>query len=286
MSEAKDKRMGGSVVTENKRLLSGDGTTLENARSELLGVLKKYRVVVHLSWDNIKVRYARSVIGPFWLVLATAISALGLGYIWSTLFHQDKGTFIPALCVGLIIWQFISSCILEASNCYIENAAIIKNTVNPVLMFPLITIIRNLLIFCHNLVIIAVVFLIYPPDINYHTLLLIPGIILVIGNLIWMVGILGFLGARYRDIAPAITSMMTIMFFLSPVMYKPDQLGLKAYLMWLNPFTYLISLIRDPLTGHSSPWFSYVISTTALLVGYVAFALIIEKYRYKLPYWL
>lgn len=259
---------------------------LETTKSELLEVLKRYRVVVNLSWDNIKVRYARSVIGPFWLVLATAISALGLGYIWSTLFNQDKEIFIPALCVGLIIWQFISTCILEAPNCYVENTAIIKNTVNSILIFPLITIIRNLIIFVHNFIIVAIIFLIYPPDINYHTLLLIPGIILVIGNLIWMVGILGFLGARYRDIAPAITSMMTIVFFLSPVIYKPDQLGLKAYLMWLNPFTYLISLIRDPLTGHSSPLFSYAISTTALLVGYFAFALMIEKYKYKLPYWL
>ncbi|WP_175404685.1 ABC transporter permease [Endozoicomonas atrinae] len=239
-----------------------------------------------LSWDNIKVRYARSVIGPFWLVLATAISALGLGYVWSILFNQDKETFIPALCIGLIIWQFLSSCIQEAPNCYIENAPIIKNTVNSVLIFPLITIIRNLIILGHNFSIIIIVFLIYPPKINYNSILIIPGIILVIGNLIWIVGILGFLGARYRDLPPAIASMITILFFLSPVIYKPDQLGLKAYIMWLNPFTYMISLIRDPLTGHSSPLFFYAVSTTALLVGYFAMAIMIEKYRYKLPYWL
>ncbi len=239
-----------------------------------------------LSWDNIKVRYARSVIGPFWLVLTTAISALGLGYVWSILFNQDKETFIPALCIGLIIWQFLSSCILEAPNCFIENTPIIRNTPNTVLIFPLVTIIRNIIILGHNLIIIFIVFLIYPPIFNHKTLLIIPGVILVIGNLVWIVGILGFLGARYRDLSPAISSMITILFFLSPVIYKPDQLGFKSYIMWLNPFTYLISLIRDPLTGQASPAFAYIVTTASLLIGYSVMTIMIEKYRYRLLYWL
>ena len=80
---------------------------------------------------------------------------------------------------------------------------------------------------------------------------------LVLGNLVFLVLILAFLGSRYRDIAPAITSVMTIVFFLSPVMYKPSQLGVKENLMWLNPFSHLITLIRDPITGLSPELFVY-----------------------------
>ena len=286
------KSMGGSVVYTLfpnfilKPNQAEPNSMIENTKSELLETFKKKSLIISLSWDDIKVRYARSVIGPFWLVLTTAISALGLGYVWSILFNQDKETFIPALCIGLVIWQFLSSCILEASNCFIINAPIIRNTLNPILIFPLVTIIRNLIILGHNFIIILIVFFIYPPTINYKTLLLIPGLILVLGNLIWIVAILGFLGARYRDLSPAISSMMTILFFLSPVIYKPDQLGIKEIILWFNPFTYFISLIRDPLSGNSCPSFAYIVMSCSLLLGLILMMLIFEKYRHHLVYWL
>ncbi|WP_448216407.1 ABC transporter permease [Endozoicomonas sp. 2B-B] len=258
----------------------------KNSYYELSETYRKKNLVINLAWDDIKVRYARSVIGPFWLVMTTAISALGLGYVWSILFNQNKETFIPTLCIGLVNWQFLSSCILETPNCFIINAPIIRNTINPILIYPLVAIIRNLIILAHNFLILFVVFYLYPPNLNYNTLLIIPGLVLVIGNLTWISVILGFLGARYRDLSPAISSMMTILFFLSPVIYKPEQLGIKELVIWLNPFTYFICAIRDPLTGHACPFFSYVVMTSTLLVGFIITVIMIDKYRYRIPFWL
>lgn len=257
-----------------------------NIRMELSETLNNFPIVAALSWDEIRVRYIRSILGPFWMVLTTAISIMGLGYIWSILFHQDRTTFIPALCVGLVIWQFISNCVLEATNCFVANRNLLLNTLNPILIFPLNTIGKNLIIFAHNFLIIVIVFLIYPPAINLNTLLIIPGFILVVLNLIWIIFVLGILGTRYRDLPPAIASFMTIFFFLSPVIYKPEQLGLKAKLLWLNPFTYMISLIRDPLTGSASPWFAYLVACLALIIGWSMLGYLLKNYRYRLLYWL
>lgn len=258
----------------------------DDAIKELCETYRKRILIVNLAWDDIKVRYARSIIGPFWLVMTTAISAVGLGYIWSVLFNQNKETFIPSLCIGLVIWQFLSTCVLESPNCLIANSPIIRNTTNPIIIYPLTIIIRNLIILLHNFLIIVVIFIIFPPSISYKTLLIIPSLILVIGNLFWISVILGFLGARYRDLSPALTSIMTIIFFLSPVIYKPEQLGLKAKIIWLNPFTYFISLIRDPLTGNASPLFCYIVMIAILILGLVAMTGTIEKYRHRVPYWL
>lgn len=259
---------------------------LNNAYNEVYETYIKKTLIINLAWDDIKIRYARSVIGPFWLVMTTAISALGLGYVWSILFNQNKETFIPSLCVGLVIWQFLSACVLESPNCLIANTLIVRNTNNPIIIYPLAMIIRNLIILLHNFLILIVTFIIYPPLINYKTLLIIPGTALVIGNLIWISIILGILGTRYRDLSPAISSIMTIVFFLSPVIYKPEQLGFKAVIMWLNPFTYLISAIRDPLTGYASPWFCYVVMIATLILGTITTTLMVEKYRHRIPYWL
>lgn len=256
------------------------------ARREFVLSLSKLHLILALSWGEIKVRYARSVIGPFWLVLATAISALGLGYVWSIIFNQDKATFIPSLCIGLIIWQFLSSCVLEAPNCFIANSSILKNTLNPLLIFPAIMMLKNFIIFAHNFVIILFVFLMYTPDINVNTLLIVPGLLLVIANLLCIIFILAILGARFRDLSPALNSFMTIVFFLTPVIYRPEKLGIKQYLVWLNPFTYLISLIRDPLTGIASPFFVYVVTTISLIVGILVVVRLLQKYRFRVVYWL
>ncbi len=255
-------------------------------KSEFSLVYKKLPLVFLIAWDEIKVRYVRSVLGPFWLVLTTAISALGLGYVWSILFNQDRETFIPALCIGLVIWQFLSSCILDASNCFITYSGIIKNNVTPILVFPAVIVTRNFFIFMHNAIIIVFVLLIYPPNISLNMLMLIPGLLLVMLNLILVVAIIAFLSARYRDLIPAIASLMTILFFLSPVIYKPDQLGVKAYLMQFNPFTHLISLIRDPLTGNLSQPITYLLMSLSLLISAGVVSFLVSRCRYRLVFWL
>jgi ABC-type polysaccharide/polyol phosphate export permease len=247
---------------------------------------KNLPLLLALSWDEIKIRYVRSIIGPFWLVLATGISALGLSYIWSILFHQDRTTFIPALCIGLVIFQFLSACVTEAPNCFTQYSSIIKNASYPLILFPAAIVIKNFVIFLHNLVIVVVVLLIYPPPISLKMAFIFPGLLLVLFCLVCATILLAFLGARYRDVGPAVSSLMTIVFFLSPVIYKPDQLGVKERLMWLNPFSYLIALIRDPLTGYATPLFVYATMLVTLLIGLYLCYFLISRYSHRLVFWL
>ena len=243
-------------------------------------------LLLEFSWGEIKARYARSILGPFWLVLTTAISALGLSYIWSILFNQDKETFIPSLTIGLVIWQFISTCINEAPYCFNTYSSIIRNYSYPIIMFPSALVFKNFFVFLHNFLIVMLVLMIYPPDISLNFLLIIPAMILVIANLIVAVTIVSMIGARYKDFGPAVNSLMTIVFFLSPVMYKPEQLSVREYLMWFNPFSYLITLIRDPITGVASPLFVYAVMIGTLLIGGLWVWYLVSHYRYRVVLWL
>ena len=216
------------------------------------------KLISYLSWTDIKARYARSILGPFWLVLTTLISVVGLGYVWSTLFDIEKSIFIPFLSVGLVVWQLLSIAVIEATTVYSANNGVMRNTNNPLLVFPFAMLARNCIVFAHNIVVLLLVYCFYPPHFTFYTLLVIPGFILVIINMAWLVTLVAILGARYRDIGPAITSFMTILFFFCPIMYKPEQLGIKSYLLWYNPFSYMITVIRDPLAGVAAPLFIYL----------------------------
>lgn len=247
---------------------------------------KNWDLVLHLSWTEIKARYARSAIGPFWLVLTTAISILVLSYIWSILFNLDKETFIPSLTVGLIIWQFLAACINEAPNCFVIYSSIIRNYSHPVWIYPTALVIKNFIIFLHNIIIIAVVFVIYPPEFGWATAMIFPALLLILLVLTQITTILAFLGARYKDFGSAIIAFMSIAFFLSPVIFQPNQLGVKEHLMWFNPFSYLITIIRDPLTGHVSDGFVYLATIIFMFIATALMHFLLTRYRYRVLYWI
>ena len=56
-----------------------------------------------LGWQDIKQRYRRSIIGPFWLTLSTAIMVFALGFLYAAIFRQPLGDIFPT-------WRRVWSC--------------------------------------------------------------------------------------------------------------------------------------------------------------------------------
>lgn len=241
---------------------------------------------LYFAWGDTRARYRRSVLGPLWLVLGTAVGVAGLGFLWSELLHVDKPTFIPSLSIGLVVWQLLSGSILEASNVYIQNSRLIRNLRTPLFIFPLQLLLRQLINFLHNLIVVLVVLIIFPPPLSLNQLLVIPGLILVIANLFWLSTLIGLLGARFRDLGPLVGSFMPLMFFLTPVIYRPNQLAMSEFIAWLNPLTYLVSLIRDPVLGFAPPFFVYEVSVGLLMCGGIATLWVLGKKYGRLAFWV
>ncbi|MGD9888559.1 MAG: ABC transporter permease [Halothiobacillaceae bacterium] len=261
-------------------------TRWQQTYSDISEALRQVPAALFMSWSDTKARYRRSMLGPFWLTLGTAIGVGGLGFVWSTLFNMDKATFIPLLAVGLILWGFIAGIVTESSQLFIQNAQLIRNLRIPLFFYPIKLILRHLINLAHNAVVILIVFLIFPPDWNLSAWLVIPGFILVVLNLGWMSLFIGMFAARYRDTETAITNFMPLLFFMSPVLFKAEQLGVGSWIVWLNPFSYFISIVRDPLLGHASPDFVWPVAIGMLLIGWAVTLWMFNSRRTRIPYWI
>ena len=90
--------------------------------ADIVRAFKMPRLILYMAWSDIRARYKRSVLGPFWITLSTAIGVVGLGFIWSELFKMDRASFIPLLTIGLILWQFMSACIIESTTVFSRQA--------------------------------------------------------------------------------------------------------------------------------------------------------------------
>src|SRR3954469_24837889 len=79
-----------------------------------------------LGWNDILQRYRRSLLGPFWLTASMGIMVLSLGVVYGRLFKTDLNDFLPYLCVGLIVWGYISSAVSEAGTLFTGSESYIK----------------------------------------------------------------------------------------------------------------------------------------------------------------
>jgi ABC-type polysaccharide/polyol phosphate export permease len=253
---------------------------------DLSQTIERLPVALYFAWSDTKARYKRSVLGPFWLVLTTMVGVVGLGLIWSVLLKVERAEFIPSLTIGLIVWQTISGCIAESPSVFYRQVAQIKDINLPSFFISTQLILRQLINFGHNICVFAIVMAIYPERASPIALLGIPGLILLVINLLWVVQILGYVGARFRDLEPLIVAFLPILFFLSPVVYRASQLGPMQSLMALNPLTYWIGLVRDPLLGLAPSPATYVFALAITGLGWAAAFWVTGSKRHRLPYWI
>ena len=103
-----------------------DSQTFRRAFKDLRDGLNQRELWLSLGWQDIKQRYRRSVIGPFWITIATGVQAGAMGLLYSALLNIPLKEFLPYVTVGLIVWNLISASILEGSDVFIANEGLIK----------------------------------------------------------------------------------------------------------------------------------------------------------------
>jgi len=253
---------------------------------DLIKSVRHLPLIFHLAYSDTKARYKRSMLGPLWLTLGAAIGVVGLGLVWSQLLNQDRSQFIPSLTVGLLLWQFISGTVTESTGVFVRQAQVIRNLQLPFFIHPIQLIARQSISFGHNLLVLVGVLMVYPQSVSWVSLLSVIGFALVMLNLLWISVLLGLIGARFRDVEQIVQSLMPIVFFLTPVIYKAGHIGISQAIIWLNPFTYFITLVRDPIFGTVPAGFVYQTVIIMALAGWTVTLLFFNRHAPRLAFWI
>jgi lipopolysaccharide transport system permease protein len=248
--------------------------------------LRLWRLAVRLGWLDIKLRYRGSMLGPFWLTISTAVMVSALGVLFATLYHMDVRDYLPFLALSQVLWGFLSTLVGDGCTCFTSSEPLILSIRMPLSVHALRVLVRGLLILAHNVVVIVGV------DLWFS---LWPGTVLPLaipGMLLWMVDafalclILGAIGARFRDIPPIVASIVQIAFFVTPVIWKPVQLGAHAWILPYNPFFDLIEVVRAPLLGYLPSTMTWLMAVAySLLLLFVTWWLMVRA-RGRVPFWL
>jgi lipopolysaccharide transport system permease protein len=241
-----------------------------------------------LGWQDLRQAYRRSVVGPFWITAGMAVQIVAMGLVFSIIFKAKSEEYIPFLAVGIILWSFISSSLSESCNSLINSEAMIRQLELAPVTYVFRSIWKNLLTFAHHLVILPILFLVIRSQINLNLFLSIPGLILLFVNISWMSILLAMFSARYRDVPPIVSSVLTIIFYVSPIMWFPSLLpeGAAHLVLGLNPFYHLLQIVRLPLLGQSPTLENWTLSLVFAFTGSLIALISYKHFRRQLPYWI
>ena len=239
-----------------------------------------------LGWLDIRLRYRGSMLGPLWLTLSTGIMVGALGYLYAGIFHTDINSYLPFLALSLVLWGFLASVVSESCSAFTESEGIVRAVRMPFFLFAARLLIRNVLVLAHNVLVIAVVYAVFRVWPGRHGLLAVPGLLLWGRESLALVLMLGTFCARFRDILPIVASVMQIAFFMSPVIWMPEQLGRGQALLPFNPFFDMLEIVRAPLLGTlpaEGIWLGAMLYSMALWV--LAWSLF-TRARGRIAFWI
>jgi len=259
------------------------------AWEDLTSGLKKWYVWLTLAYQDIKLRYRRSVLGPFWLTISMGVTVYSMGFLYAHLFHTDLNQYYPFLVAGMLCWTLISSAIIELTDAFMLSEGMIKQVKLPYSLYIHRTAARNVIIFFHNFLVMIPIYILFHSTarINLYSLLLFPGLFLLYVNMIVYGIILAIIGSRYRDVSQIIKSLVQVIFFMTPVMWNPNILSARSrIIVYVNPFYSFLEMIRQPLLGHAPTVFNTVVTLAATLLGMLLCFRLLSKYRARIIYWL
>ncbi|WP_281360076.1 ABC transporter permease [Caulobacter soli] len=239
-----------------------------------------------LAWQDLRVRYARSLIGPFWVSISILVTASALSFVMTGLFGGELRKALPFVLMGIIIWSFLSQSLIEACTTLISARNHLSGSPLPYGLMILSAIIRNAIVTAHHLVAFLVVALVMGIRPSLSMLMAIPGIVLVLTAVTGLVFVVACLTPRFRDMVPLIGMAMGIGALLSPVYWRPETLVRNKAIVLLNPITYLLDVMRAPLINEPTlphAWSRALASAAVcLILGLGVFVLT----RRRLPFWI
>jgi ABC-2 type transport system permease protein len=304
--------MTGTMATDVPTRSESVPSDWSRTRRDLVGGARWWRLWGHLGWQDVRRRYRRSLVGPFWMTITMATTTLGLGILFGILLHNSLSTFLPYIGTGMIVWGFIAGCLLEGPDSFTGSGDVIKLVPAPFTTYVLRMVWRQLITFAHNMVIYVVLLVAFfgplhqtnytmsggpctpqvicEPGLGWNGLLAIPGFLLLVAAMTAVAITLGVIASRYRDIKPLIAAVVQMLFFYTPISWPLDtfkqQVGSVAWIIQLNPLFHFVQIVRQPMVGQSVDWWSWLIAGVLTVLAWVCAVVTMVRYRHRIAYWL
>jgi ABC-type polysaccharide/polyol phosphate export permease len=260
--------------------------TLRSGLEELKAGLTSHEQWLYMAVQDIKLRYRRSMIGPWWVTISTGVMVMMLGFLWSHIFGTDLENYLPFFAVGFVLWGWMSGQMTDAAGGFFQFQGMIKQVKLPLPIFVLRLNVRQCIVLLHNSIIIALVLLFIGKGFTLVSLIAIPNLILIQLNLTLLSIVISIFCTRYQDMTQVVNVGTQIVFFFTPILWQVETLKNRTYLAEMNPVYHWIEMVRAPLLGRLPTINDYLWTGASLVVLSILASYYLGRYRSRIAFWL
>lgn len=218
-------------------------------------------------------RHQRSLLGFSWAL----INPLAMVLIYLVVFSRimsDKLTGMDSgfsygiyLCSGILAWSLFQDIVSRGQTVFLDNANLLKKLSFPRVSLMAIAVLTALVQFTVGFaVFLAVLCLIgHVPGISL--LAAVPVLMILVAFAAGLGVVLGVLNVLIRDVGQAMSSVLQVWFWLTPIVYPANTLpSYAADLLRANPVTPLIEALHGVFMRQAWPDWVTLIYPTAVAV--------------------
>lgn len=259
---------------------------LRTALADLGDGLLRWRVWSALAWEELRERYHRTLFGAAWITLSFAAFTAAQSIVFSKIANQPISFFAVYVATGFLAWQFCNGVVVEACDIFRRSDAWIRGMRLPLSLFVLQAVARQLFAFLLASLVVAGVLLLFRWPLSPAALMLVPAVAAYAVNAAWVTLALGVICARHRDIGQLAQTAMRILFFLTPIIWTPAQVGQLEVYVWLNPFTHYVAILRAPIMDGSLAGESWFVVLAITLAGWALALGLLAAFRRRIVFWI
>ncbi|MBT8565433.1 ABC transporter permease [Polynucleobacter paneuropaeus] len=261
---------------------------MKNQKIHLADLYASRHILFRLVAQQLILRYRRTALGFLWTLINPLMMMSVMALVFAQLFKEDLKAFAITLFAGMIPWNFFSSVVSQSTTAYINNEGLIKKIYIPKMIFPLSIACGLLIDAALSFVALFIIILTLGGNISWALLFLPVSFLLLFVFSFGVALIVSIATVYFRDVQHIVLIFLQGLFFLTPVLYKPDSLsGKVVWLIDINPVTPFIALFKMPLTESIVPTEGLVlkaalITLLAISLGLFLYARLQKKIIFRL----
>jgi homopolymeric O-antigen transport system permease protein len=240
------------------------------------GELLAYReILLILIWRDLKTRYRGSVLGFLWTFLNPLLLMIIYSLVFSVYMRVEIHAYPIFVFAGLLPWIWFSSAMLSGASSIVDSGTLIKRVPFPPQILPAVSVTAALVNFVLAVPLLLVFMVVWGLPIGWSLLMLPLSIAIQYVFTLGLTIVLSMLTVRYRDLQQLLANVLTLWFFLTPVLYPTTMVPAQFRgLLLLNPMAVLVGSFQDALYGAQIPslWALGLVAVLALVVLGVALA--------------
>lgn len=213
----------------------------------------EYRELLYFFiWRDIKVRYKQTVVGMGWAIIQPLFSMVVFSVFLGKLAKvPSDGVSYPVFAyTGLLPWMYFANSLTSATNSIVEHQRVITKVYFPRIILPTAAVLAGLVDLCVAFPLLVGMMLLYgaAPRAAMWTL---PLFVLLAVMTALGVGLgLSALNAEYRDVRYAISFLIQIWLFATPVVYPSSLVPARWRAVYgLNPMAGVVEGFRWAVLG-------------------------------------